>query len=184
MVEPAEYAEYGLPIATNLLVCVYVCVCVCGLLSRRMVLARFPVLAGLVHNPMLPPGLTLAGSASCTGFAEQQGVGHGPHQVIASLRRLQTAQTHAEIARLKFEELRDRVDAPADVRVEAGYNLGLLLEWRGQPDRADGLFGMSILKPYALFGLNGMDSIIHSLFWSLLFNTACFFIISICKFLF
>lgn len=43
----------------------------------------------------------------------------------------------------------------------------------------DGLFGISLLKPYALFGLEGMDSIIHSLFWSLLFNTACFFIISI-----
>ncbi|XP_035383560.1 probable E3 ubiquitin-protein ligase HERC1 isoform X3 [Electrophorus electricus] len=41
-------------------------------LLQRMVLARFPALAGLVHSPMLPPGLTLAGSASCTGFAEQQ----------------------------------------------------------------------------------------------------------------
>lgn len=37
-----------------------------------MVLARFPTLAGLVHNPTLPPGLSLASSASCEGFTEQQ----------------------------------------------------------------------------------------------------------------
>lgn len=70
-----------------------------------------------------------------------------PDVVLAQLRLAQThhAQrltdpSHAEIARLKFEELRDRVDAPADVRVEAGYNLGLLLEWRGQVDRAMGVW--------------------------------------------
>ncbi|XP_053334016.1 probable E3 ubiquitin-protein ligase HERC1 isoform X3 [Clarias gariepinus] len=39
---------------------------------QRMVLARFPTLAGLVHSPMLPPPITLVGSAPCTGFAEQQ----------------------------------------------------------------------------------------------------------------
>ncbi|XP_076139905.1 putative E3 ubiquitin-protein ligase HERC1 isoform X8 [Alosa pseudoharengus] len=41
-------------------------------LLQRMVLARFPTLAGLVHNPTLPPGLSLASSASCEGFTEQQ----------------------------------------------------------------------------------------------------------------
>jgi cellulose synthase operon protein C len=44
--------------------------------------------------------------------------------------------SHADIAQLKFEELRDRADAPDDVRVEAGYNLGALLLRRGQPDKA------------------------------------------------
>ncbi|XP_034166972.2 probable E3 ubiquitin-protein ligase HERC1 isoform X4 [Pangasianodon hypophthalmus] len=39
---------------------------------QRMVLARFPTLAGLVHSPMLPPAISLVGSAPCTGFAEQQ----------------------------------------------------------------------------------------------------------------
>ncbi|XP_053504408.1 probable E3 ubiquitin-protein ligase HERC1 isoform X7 [Ictalurus furcatus] len=39
---------------------------------RRMVLARFPTLAGLVHSPMLPPAISLVGSAPCTGFVEQQ----------------------------------------------------------------------------------------------------------------
>jgi cellulose synthase operon protein C len=43
---------------------------------------------------------------------------------------------NAAIARLKFEELRDRVDAPPDVRVEAGYNLGKLLEREGKADEA------------------------------------------------
>ncbi|XP_036385733.1 probable E3 ubiquitin-protein ligase HERC1 isoform X2 [Megalops cyprinoides] len=41
-------------------------------LLQRMVLARFPTLAGLINNPMLPPGFTVAGSASCEGLAEQQ----------------------------------------------------------------------------------------------------------------
>ncbi|KAK2827719.1 hypothetical protein Q7C36_018645 [Tachysurus vachellii] len=39
---------------------------------QRMVLARFPTLAGLVHSPMLPPAISLVGSTPCTGFAEQQ----------------------------------------------------------------------------------------------------------------
>ncbi|MEX2043833.1 MAG: tetratricopeptide repeat protein, partial [Opitutus sp.] len=43
---------------------------------------------------------------------------------------------HVEIAQSKFGELRDRVDAPLDVRVEAGYNLGALLARRGKPDEA------------------------------------------------
>ncbi|XP_028827463.1 probable E3 ubiquitin-protein ligase HERC1 isoform X1 [Denticeps clupeoides] len=41
-------------------------------LLQRMVLARFPTLAGLVHNPVLPPGFSLASSASCEAFTEQQ----------------------------------------------------------------------------------------------------------------
>ncbi|XP_043076943.1 probable E3 ubiquitin-protein ligase HERC1 [Puntigrus tetrazona] len=41
-------------------------------LLQRMVLARFPTLAGLVHSPVLPPGLSLTSSASCEGFTEQQ----------------------------------------------------------------------------------------------------------------
>lgn len=43
---------------------------------------------------------------------------------------------HADSAQLLFEHLRDRVDAPTDVRVEAGYNLGALLAVRGSPDKA------------------------------------------------
>jgi Na+/proline symporter/nitrogen-specific signal transduction histidine kinase len=43
----------------------------------------------------------------------------------------------------------------------------------------DGLFGMPFLKPYALFGLTGLDPITHAAFWSLLFNTWFYVIISI-----
>jgi signal transduction histidine kinase/Na+/proline symporter len=35
----------------------------------------------------------------------------------------------------------------------------------------EGPFGLAFLKPYALFGLTGMDSIAHGLFWSLFVNT-------------
>ena len=71
--------------------------------------------------------------------------GRRPDVVIAQLALAQThnAQSstdatgaHTESARLIFEQLFDRVDAPTAVRVEAGYNLGKLLELRGKPDDA------------------------------------------------
>ncbi|RMD60966.1 MAG: histidine kinase, partial [Alphaproteobacteria bacterium] len=34
----------------------------------------------------------------------------------------------------------------------------------------DGLFGITLLRPYALFGLNGMDALSHALFWSMTAN--------------
>ncbi|MDJ0950667.1 MAG: sensor histidine kinase [Alphaproteobacteria bacterium] len=34
----------------------------------------------------------------------------------------------------------------------------------------EGLFGLASLKPYALFGLEGLDHLSHSFFWSMLFN--------------
>lgn len=42
-----------------------------------------------------------------------------------------------------------------------------------------GLFGWSFLKPYALFGLSGLDPITHAAFWSLLFNTWFYAVVSI-----
>lgn len=42
-----------------------------------------------------------------------------------------------------------------------------------------GLFGISILKPYQLFGLDYLEIIPHALFWSLLFNAFTFLIISV-----
>jgi Na+/proline symporter/nitrogen-specific signal transduction histidine kinase len=38
----------------------------------------------------------------------------------------------------------------------------------------DGLFGITLLKPYALFGLAGLDPVTHSAFWSLLGNVGAF----------
>lgn len=43
----------------------------------------------------------------------------------------------------------------------------------------EGLFGISWLKPYELFGFNGVDSISHGAFWSLLVNTWTYAIVSI-----
>ena len=43
----------------------------------------------------------------------------------------------------------------------------------------EGLWGISWLKPHSLFGLTGMDPISHGAFWSLLFNTALFFGVSV-----
>jgi signal transduction histidine kinase len=36
-----------------------------------------------------------------------------------------------------------------------------------------GLFGIELLKPYALFGLQGLDTISHAVFWSMLANIGC-----------
>ncbi|MBV2143571.1 sensor histidine kinase [Falsochrobactrum sp. TDYN1] len=38
----------------------------------------------------------------------------------------------------------------------------------------NGLFGLSWLKPYALFGLVGFDPLVHALFWSMFLNIAFF----------
>lgn len=44
----------------------------------------------------------------------------------------------------------------------------------------NGLFGNSLLKPYELFGMTGMDNISHATFWTLFFNTALYFFGSLC----
>ncbi len=43
----------------------------------------------------------------------------------------------------------------------------------------DGPYGIELLKPYALFGLSGLDHISHSLFWSLLANLGAFVTVSL-----
>lgn len=44
---------------------------------------------------------------------------------------------------------------------------------------SDGLFGIGFLKPYALFGLTGFDSLSHALFWSMLANIGGYVIVSL-----
>lgn len=46
----------------------------------------------------------------------------------------------------------------------------------------NGLFGQSWLRPYALFGVAGMDSLVHALFWSLSLNTLAFVAVSLVTF--
>lgn len=47
---------------------------------------------------------------------------------------------------------------------------------------AQGLFGLSWLRPQALFGTEGMDPLIHAMFWSLALNTAAFCLGSLLSF--
>jgi len=44
---------------------------------------------------------------------------------------------------------------------------------------AEGFFGLSFLRPQALFGAAGMDPVIHALMWSLLFNAGSFVLVSL-----
>ncbi len=43
----------------------------------------------------------------------------------------------------------------------------------------NGLFGLQFLKPYALFGMSGLDPITHAAFWSLIFNAWLYAIVSV-----
>ncbi|HKK86172.1 MAG TPA: sensor histidine kinase, partial [Roseovarius sp.] len=45
-----------------------------------------------------------------------------------------------------------------------------------------GLFGLSWLRPQALFGAEGLDPIVHAVMWSLLLNTFVFFVVSLLSF--
>lgn len=57
-------------------------------------------------------------------------------------------RSHADSAQLIYEQLRDRVDAPRDVRVEAGYNLGVLLARRGRPEEAVLVWSRDVVVPF------------------------------------
>jgi len=45
----------------------------------------------------------------------------------------------------------------------------------------EGLFGWAWLKPYALFGLDQFDPLVHALFWSMTVNTALLVVVSLCQ---
>lgn len=44
-----------------------------------------------------------------------------------------------------------------------------------------GLFGIELLRPEQLFGLSGLDSISHALFWSLAANIGCYVVVSLMR---
>ncbi len=46
---------------------------------------------------------------------------------------------------------------------------------------ADGPFGIGLLRPQALFGLVGLDPLVHAIFWSLSANTLLFVLGSLCR---
>lgn len=47
---------------------------------------------------------------------------------------------------------------------------------------AEGLFGFSWLRPQALFGVEGMDPLLHAVFWSMVLNTVAFILGSLLTF--
>ncbi|MCI2398998.1 ATP-binding protein [Aliiroseovarius subalbicans] len=47
---------------------------------------------------------------------------------------------------------------------------------------ADGPWGMGWLRPQALFGVEGMDPVVHAIFWSMVINTGLFFLFSLVSF--
>ncbi len=51
--------------------------------------------------------------------------------------------------------------------------------WLSDTFITDGPFGLTLLRPYALFGLDGMDPLTHSLFWSGLVNVGAFILVSV-----
>jgi TolA-binding protein len=86
--------------------------------------------------------------------------------VLLALAECDDAQSasdvgHVENARALFEDLCDRVDAPADVRVEAGYNLGHLLAQHDEVEGALKTWWRDVVTPFlvdgkpALLGANG-----------------------------
>lgn len=57
---------------------------------------------------------------------------------------------HAERAISLFENLRDRVDAPVEVRVEAGFNLGYLLLRTARRDHAEAIWWRDVVTAFLL----------------------------------
>jgi cellulose synthase operon protein C len=56
----------------------------------------------------------------------------------------------SDAAQLIYEQLRDRVDAPRDVQVEAGYKLGALLARRGRLDEAAKVWWADVIDPFLM----------------------------------
>jgi TolA-binding protein len=80
-----------------------------------------------------------------------------PDRTVAQLRLAEchnaqsstdASGSHANQAQSIFEELLYRVSAPADVRVEAGYNLGKMLERRGEFAKARDVWWRDVIQPF------------------------------------
>lgn len=57
---------------------------------------------------------------------------------------------HLENAQVLFEHVRDRVDAPLEARVEAGFNLGYLLTRRGATAKAETVWWRDVVQEFLL----------------------------------
>ncbi|HWL16032.1 MAG TPA: tetratricopeptide repeat protein [Opitutus sp.] len=71
---------------------------------------------------------------------------------LAETHNAQSANepSHAESALVLFEHVRDRVDAPLDARVEAGFNLGLLRARRGEPAKAEEVWWRDVVTEFLI----------------------------------
>lgn len=71
---------------------------------------------------------------------------------LAETHHAQSANepAHAESALVLFEHVRDRVDAPLDARVEAGFNLGLMLTRRGEAAKAQQVWWADVVHAFLL----------------------------------
>jgi len=68
---------------------------------------------------------------------------------LAECHNAQSADnpSHADSAQRIFQDLVDRIDAPVDVRVEAGYNLGVILA-RTDRDKAQAIWWNDVVDAY------------------------------------
>jgi cellulose synthase operon protein C len=83
-----------------------------------------------------------------------------PHREDVVLAQLALAETHnaqstnepshAESALVLFEHVRDRVDAPVDARVEAGFNIGLLHFRRNELSLAEEMWWRNVVHEFLL----------------------------------
>jgi tetratricopeptide (TPR) repeat protein len=80
-----------------------------------------------------------------------------PDVVLAQLALAETHnaqaardRSHLDRAMVLLEHLRDRVDAPTDVRIEAGFNLGIVLKQRGEPDKAAVVWWRDVVSAFLL----------------------------------
>ncbi len=72
------------------------------------------------------------------------------HTVQLSDLKSAEDSAHADKAELIYELLLDRVDAPRDVRVEAGYKLGLLLARRDKADAAAQVWWTDVITKFLI----------------------------------
>lgn len=74
-------------------------------------------------------------------------------------------RAQADKAQYLFAELCERVDASADVRVEAGYLLGELLKNRERPDEAAGVWWTDVITPFLPTKENPIELGATRLYW-------------------
>ncbi len=72
---------------------------------------------------------------------------------------------HLESAMVLLEHLRDRVNAPVDVRVEAGFNLGMVLKQRGELEKTAIVWWRDVVSAFLLDAKAGEQLGAKGRFW-------------------